>query len=114
MSDKATRKTLAELNAAPHTYAWGGIYEITSVARIGMAGRGLGKEVHLLRVAIVTDSFGPVHRGNIQVGGYFSVHAACGTRSNGQHQGRVFSTGDTDQVTCERCLERFGWGKGAK
>jgi hypothetical protein len=102
------RPTLSVMNAAPREWEWSGVYRLRDERAIGRAGRkGRGREIHVLHVDRIVMTL-PMAHGKGKVGDVFAVHAACGTRSNGQVTGRVLNV-DTDAVTCERCLKRFGW-----
>lgn len=110
------RRTLAEFNASPTESEWGpGIYRLRRLIGVGKAGRrGLGRELHVVRYSTIVAELREPRPGAMRLGATFSAHAACGTRSNGQHTARVLPGLDTDRVTCERCLKRFGWLEGVK
>jgi hypothetical protein len=107
------RRTLAEFNATAtaREWDWSGTYRLRPVVAVGKAGRkGSGRDLHMLtteRVVMVLPTAG---RGaNYKLGAIFAVHAACGTRSNGQHTAHVVEGADTNAVTCERCIRRYRW-----
>src|SRR5712691_2966604 len=99
------RKTLAEFGTSVREW---GKYTLLSKSAIGRAGRRGTSIMHMLNIEVITEDREP-KPGTMKVGDVFCAHAACGTRSNGQHQAIPVAGCETKDVTCERCMKRLGW-----
>lgn len=104
-----TRKTLAEFNATAREWDWSEVYRLRDEYAVGYAGvRRTGTKLHVIRVERIVAELREHKPGTCRPGQVFSSAAACGSRNNGQRTAWLTKY-DTAQVTCERCIERFGW-----
>ena len=100
--ENSKRRTLAEMNidAYGKDKSMSGTLRLRYEYAVGL--KGAGKDsMHVLQVTRIVKCVWD----ETKVGDFYTANVVCTLSSNG----RPVPGADTDRVTCQKCIARFGW-----